>query len=74
MFIIKVFCILLLILGISRGKSFAFRSLKCWNIYFQKDFHINRCINFDIKYSNFINTVKYNCVMSPVSEQDRLAV
>ena len=46
----RVFYILLLILVMNRGKSFAFRSLKCQKACFLKDFNVNRYINFDLKY------------------------
>ena len=35
-------------------------------MHFQKDFNINRCVTFEVKYANFIRTVKYHWVVSPV--------
>ena len=38
---------------------------------FKKDFSIRKYIYFDIKFVNFIKTVKYHWVISPLSKQER---
>lgn len=60
----KVFFILLLIVGMSRKKSFAFRSLKCQKVCSQRDFNIDTDIDtqiyFGIKHINVMRKVNYH--------------
>ena len=61
-------------LDINRGKFFPFRSLD-WKVYFQKD--LNIIVNVSFLTSNlqiFVLTFNYPLIMSPVLEQEGLAV